>query len=366
MGPQVSEVTRAFIVRDFKRTGNIKKAARDNGVDARTARLWVDRYAETGGVKDKPGRGRKLQLTPLIVGTVVKHLTTKAGATRSSAARELQQQHLTPSSIHPTTISKAISRLRKQGIDVPHYVSGKPKKALDSGTREKRLQFAKTNQHTDWSSVLFTDRKRFAFRYPGEKVCAGQWVLPGQEREAHMVNHASTYNLYCGMCVAGTTTPCQVAGTTGTSSLYKTKGGVTAKNITQDEYNQSVLNTFLEDGVKLFHKNGKRSWALMQDNDGAHAAAADVLLQFSRGHNCSVRLLDNWPPSSPDLNPIENLWAWVQAKVDAQGCKTFTEFKEQVDVVLRTVPTSVLEALVGSMKGRMDKVVQLKGGRLAY
>ena len=66
------------------------------------------------------------------------------------------------------------------------------------------------------------------------------------------------------------------------------------------------------------------------------------------------------------MNPIENLWAWVQAKVDAQGCKSFTEFKEQVDVVLKTVPTSVLEALVGSMKGRIDKVVQLKGGRLAY
>ena len=34
-----------------------------------------------------------------------------------------------------------------------------------------------------------------------------------------------------------------------------------------------------------------------------------------------------WPPHSPDLSPIENVWGIVQREVDAMGCKGFNEFE---------------------------------------
>lgn len=44
------------------------------------------------------------------------------------------------------------------------------------------------------------------------------------------------------------------------------------------------------------------------------------------GRRASVNLLPNWPPNSPYLNPMENVWSWVQSQVDAKVCKTFEDF----------------------------------------
>lgn len=50
---------------------------------------------------------------------------------------------------------------------------------------------------------------------------------------------------------------------------------------------------------------------LVQDNAPAHAALVRSKYFARRG----IRLLP-WPPYSPDLNPIETLWAWLAADVE--------------------------------------------------
>jgi hypothetical protein len=63
------------------------------------------------------------------------------------------------------------------------------------------------------------------------------------------------------------------------------------------------------------------------------------------------------------LNPIENLWAWAQAEVDAMGCKTFQEFKKCVVSTLKNVPRKLLRGLVGSMGKRMRACIDNEGTR---
>jgi hypothetical protein len=79
-----------------------------------------------------------------------------------------------------------------------------------------------------------------------------------------------------------------------------------------------------------------------------------------------VSLLGQWPPNSPDLNPIENVWSYVQAKVDKMGCKTFEEFKEAVLMEIKIVPRKMLINLFDSMPRRMAKVIQLDGDKTKY
>jgi hypothetical protein len=81
---------------------------------------------------------------------------------------------------------------------------------------------------------------------------------------------------------------------------------------------------------------------------------------------CAVTLLPEWPPNSPDLSPIENLWGYVQAKVDAVGCKDFQEFKQTVVQTLANTPQSVLVNLLNSMKSRVSDCIQLGGGKTKY
>ena len=73
-----------------------------------------------------------------------------------------------------------------------------------------------------------------------------------------------------------------------------------------------------------------------------------------------------WPPNSPDLNPIENLWGWMEAEVDSLGCKSFNAYSEAVLRQLATAPRTLLRSLVNSMPRRMAEVIRLKGGKTKY
>jgi transposase len=76
--------------------------------------------------------------------------------------------------------------------------------------------------------------------------------------------------------------------------------------------------------------------------------------------------MPKWPPNSPDLNLIENVWGYVQARVDVLGCKSFEEFKEAVHKQFQAVSSSMLTNLFNSMKVRIACVVKKQGGKTGY
>lgn len=62
-------------------------------------------------------------------------------------------------------------------------------------------------------------------------------------------------------------------------------------------------------------------WYLQQDNDPSHGVATQELKQWNATNAANVQLLLNWPPNSPDLNIVENIWGIVQQKVNSIGCR---------------------------------------------
>ena len=52
-----------------------------------------------------------------------------------------------------------------------------------------------------------------------------------------------------------------------------------------------------------------RPMVFMQDNAPCHKAK--VVMDFLAENNIETL---RWPPQSPDMNPIENLWAIIKAK----------------------------------------------------
>jgi hypothetical protein len=152
------------------------------------------------------------------------------------------------------------------------------------------------------------------------------------------------------------------------TSKHKTKfcskKGSHARNITQQEYKQVLRQTLLPEGRRLFSSAGVATWTLQQDNDPAHKAEIPVLEEWNMEKGCSVQLLPNWPPNSPDLNLIENVWAYVQAKVNEKGCSSFEEFNHEVIWQRANVPQRLLGNLHQSMPKRIRMVIENDGGKL--
>lgn len=94
----------------------------------------------------------------------------------------------------------------------------------------------------------------------------------------------------------------------------------------------------------------------MQDGAPAHTAASTLRYLARKG----VTLL-LWSARSPDLNPIETLWAIVQRSVSLRGPRDRDELIKFVVDEWEKIPQSTIDALVTSYEARCKECVR-RGG----
>ncbi len=80
----------------------------------------------------------------------------------------------------------------------------------------------------------------------------------------------------------------------GTAALVSVKGSMDS---------QAYVKVLEKSLIPFAADNHPRGWTFQQDNAAIHTSALTKEWFF----NESIMLMD-WPPVSPDLNPIENLW----------------------------------------------------------
>jgi len=75
-----------------------------------------------------------------------------------------------------------------------------------------------------------------------------------------------------------------------------------------------------------------------------------------------------WPPQSPDLNPIENIWGILVQKL-YQHRKTYrntTELWEALSVKWHEISQQTIRNLYNSMQKHCSDVLYANGQRIAY
>ena len=98
----------------------------------------------------------------------------------------------------------------------------------------------------------------------------------------------------------------------------------------------------------------------MQDNAPAHASRSTR--DWLQAHQ--VPLME-WPPRSPDLNPIENAWGQLARKVYENGrqFESVGQLKDAIRLAWDEIQLSELTALVNTMPKRLVEVIKKKGRR---
>jgi len=282
-------------------------------------------------------------------------------------AVELKRMGLTSQVVHATTLSRhAKAQAVADGAPILPK-TGKPVKALTTKTQAERLAFCRANLRRNWSNVMITDRKKFLFAYPGTSVKRVEWLRKGEQRQAYRPNNPSAVNMYAGITKYGVTKAHLVTGTSKLVTSYRNLKGGESRNITSAEYEDVLCKTLLPEGARLFTSAGLSAWVLQQDNDPTHKrAAARALEGWCSKRRGSVQLLQKWPPNSPDLSPIENAWAHVQATVDAAGCQNFDNFQATLLKAWRNLDVNVIRGLMASLPTRMRECVAVDGGKTRF
>jgi DDE superfamily endonuclease len=97
-----------------------------------------------------------------------------------------------------------------------------------------------------------------------------------------------------------------------------------------------------------------------------HPSTNQDLLAWKEDHDIETI---KWPPQSPDLNPIENIWA--QLKQAVEGRRPREKNKTELLVALSEEweamrGKSNLKTLVESMPRRVEAVIKSRGMPISY
>ncbi|KAL7727430.1 hypothetical protein ACLKA6_017554 [Drosophila palustris] len=203
-----------------------------------------------------------------------------------------------------------------------------------------RLNFARAHMtwSTQWQHVVFSDEKKFNLEGPD----GYNYYFHDLRKEEHHLDRL--HSRVDGVMVWG------AISYFGTCELQFLTSRMNAQH-----YNE-VLKTAFPHFQNVFHN-------LQHDNAPIHTARS--VKSWIQDQN--VDLLD-WPPYSPDLNIIENVWGWLARKVYESGKQysNKTELIEGIKHAWSTISLNYIEQLYHSIPNRIFEVIANNGGTTHY
>ena len=74
----------------------------------------------------------------------------------------------------------------------------------------------------------------------------------------------------------------------------------------------------------------------------------------------------DWPSNSLDVNPVENLWAIIERRIEKRKPGNIEELNNFLHEEWNNIDTNLLSHLVNSMKTRCLALIESKGERINY
>jgi transposase len=69
---------------------------------------------------------------------------------------------------------------------------------------------------------------------------------------------------------------------------------------------------------------------------------------------------------SPDLNPIENVWAIMKQRLNKKRPKSLEELDQVIQQIWESIEIDILRKLYESMPSRVRKCIKAKGHPIKY
>lgn len=339
----LSEAQRALILdKRLNQKNSYVDIAKEVGCSHSTCIYVVKRYMATGSLLDAPKTGRPRVTTTRDDRTIVQ----MSEKDRKLTAVDIKKQF----KVRNVSISTVQRRLSDHGL---FGRIGRNKQFINDAHRKARLAYAIEHKDwtiADWSKVVFSDESMFnRFGSDGPVYVRRR---SGEEFDPRCLK-PKMQNRGVRQMVWG------CFSINGVGPLHQIRGmvnGAYYRGIIQD-----TLLPWVQEDMPL---NRRLDWILLQDNARPHTAHTpnnDTLGMFRREN---VRLI-NHPASSPDLNPIENLWSIVKGRMRGLN-PTTAQFYTEIEKAWNAIDPAVCVKLVESMPRRMDAVIKAKGMQTKY
>ena len=308
---------------------------RKTGFDPRFVTRWISRYNDSGSLDDAAGAGRKRKLSKSVERTVEKKMRRKRRRSSRVVARELKKQKV--ADVSYMTVQRTMHRR-----DL-HAFRQRKTSRLSETHKRGRLRFAKANAKKDWSNVVFSDEHTFKQFKGGNPRHNFVWAksvseVPGKEME----RWGLTVDAWGGF------------GSQGKTELVLYESTLDAHAY------QDILENSLLPAAQEWFQDEEDGWELQQDKASCHTAKSTERWLEQHG----VDVVEGWPTKGDDINPIENLWAILDEKLESKKFKTENGMKKAIRQVWDEVDLSLLHNLISSVPDRLRRIRKAKGGSI--
>lgn len=317
---------------------SMREIAADLGIHHTTVSRTIARYNEEGDFKTQyENCGRK----SIFDERDKRHIRALSVKSPRASAAEIQRQVGAFGDCSLRTFQRV---MLQSGIKV-----AKPSRRpyITDTQKARRLEWAHEHRHwtaEDWSRVIWSDETMVAIqdncRYV--RIVDGQPLTP--DHHVTTYKHPLTVMIWACFAARGTGRCCLVEGRLNTE-YYLTQ--IVDRRIVQQ------VHEWFPDGDGLFQ----------QDNAPAHVSRRARAHFVEKG----VPLLQ-WPPASPDLNPIENLWSLIKRRIRTSPVTTKQQLITKFLAVWHHDPEigDLCKKLVDSMPARIEACIAAKGDATKY
>ena len=130
---------------------------------------------------------------------------------------------------------------------------------------------------------------------------------------------------------------------------FKSKLLIVEGSIDSDRYIQNLEELNFYDELDKIH--GTFNWVFMQD--GARCHTCQKTLDYIE-ENCDI--IPDWPPNSPDLNPIELLWGILKAFIQKKKPQSKQELVQELEFALNSISMDTINKLCESFESRFNLI----------
>lgn len=286
--------------------------------------------------------GRPQKLSAANIHYAIRSVTSSKPATAASVTRDLI--HITHTPLNSVTVCR---KLKAAGLKAAVKLQ---KPLLSLRHRKARLDFALAHQHwtlEDWKHIVWSDETKV--NRLGSDGKHWVWKRPQEGVTDRTVNGTLKFgggSIMIWGCITWD----------GPGFATKIDGKMDADlyvEILDDELLQSLA----------YYGKDVDDVIFQQDNDPKHTSKKAE--KWFSDHQMQVL---RWPAQSPDLNPIEHLWALLKRRLGEyeKPPAGILELWERVQVEWNKLGAEDCQNIIKSMPDRCKAVIRAKGGHTKY
>lgn len=329
-----------------------KKAPKRRKTTAKQAQMARRRHAVTGLARQTETRNGKTRPKFATAGAISNELNRLGlRCSRWTIRRDLIKEHF-------------VVRVR---TTIP---------TTQAGDRKRRRLFCKDARHWAWEHLVFDDEKVFTVNDCGSRT---MWVAPGRAPLGRETKRFAVRVMVWAAISKDTLVWYIVPNLTAAEVAHERKvayakrknkpvpAAPTAQQKKDSDWDEYRLGSVTSDNytadclqLLLPHFRANPSHRFIQDGAKAHTSAHTRKWMDERKINYTT----NWPARSPDLNPIETLWAHVARMVSNLFPQNLMELCSAIHQAMNTVKgehMDLVNNLCKSFPRRADEVFRANG-----